>query len=116
MNVNTAVKNIKAELATVKTENQKFNNEDVKRQITNVETGIKELKNYIEIMLDMDNIGGFDHRSSMVTTVNFCYDCLSQANFYFYMACGSVYLDHEEYMTAKKHYNGEEERLKTGGN
>jgi hypothetical protein len=113
MNVNTAIKNIKAELATVKAENQKFNNVDVKRQIKNVEDGIKELKNYIEIMLDMDNVGSFDYRSSMITTVNLCYDCLSQANFTFYMNCGEIYPDILKYKAMKKHYEDEETRLKS---
>jgi len=112
MNVNTVIKNIKAELATVKTENQKFNNEDVKREIKNVENGIKELKIYIDLMLDMDNEGSVDYRSNMKTTVNFCYKYLSEANFRFWRICGSVYLDDDEYNNARAHYDSEEERLK----
>ena len=111
MNVNTAIKNIKAELNIVKAENKKFNNADVEREIKNVESGLKDLKKYIDLMLDMDNVGSCDYRSSMITSVNFCYKFLAEANFCFWRNSGSLYLDNEEYNNAKTHYEAEEERL-----
>jgi len=112
MNVNTAIKNIKTELSTVKEENKKFKNTDVDRQIKSVVTGIKDLERYREYMLEMSDAGGYDHRFSMMTGVKFCYDCLSSANFYFYMSCGAIYIDNDEYANAKAHYEQEEDRLK----
>ena len=113
MNVNDAIKNIKKELKTICQENETFRNLDVTNYINKTKNEIRQIEKERDFMLDLVS-NGYDYRNSMITSVNFCYECMADCNFMFSQKCKNMFYNgYEEYITAKNHYEEEENRLRS---
>ena len=110
MNVNKAIKMIKAETNKVNEENKKFDNKDVKNHLKQVNEWIKETIKMRDIMLDLSV--SYDYRTSMITNVNFCFEWIGECYFLMLMKCGCIE-DYEEYNKTREFYKEEEERVKS---
>jgi hypothetical protein len=112
MNVNNVIKKLKADLQTVKNINKSFKGKQASKLIKEATEDITQLESMRDSMLELFELR--DLRPQMITFINYIYNNLADINYQFTLLCDNyMFCDYSEYLSAKYHYQKEENRLKS---